>query len=158
MKQDFNETARSGKTESLNEVLIRLGYLQPENEPTQDEVLVAILTRIQRMRMPVRNDNILMSEHWDWIVVLQCMQDNGLFTVHPQRMPLTEFEIWVREHHVPQMITKCTKRTMSYALTAIHSARYPWTDVVWKTNVLERWRILYRTLNSMLQDATNVPK
>lgn len=151
-----NETARSGKTETLNEVLIRLGYLKPEQQHTQEQVLVAILTRIQRMW--IRDQYILMGEHWDWLVVLQCLQNNGLFTTHPQRMPLTEFERWIHSHNVPQMLTQCTKRTMSYANNAIHGARYPWDGVDWEPNVLERWRALYRTLESMLQNVTNVPK
>jgi len=134
MERDFNDTARSGKTETLEQVL----------------------TRIQRMWIPDRY--ILMSEHWDWLVVLQCMQDNDLFTIHPQRMPLTEFTTWLRIHNVPQMLAKCTKRTMSYANDAINGARYPWDDVKWNPYVLERWRILYRTLDNMLQNMSNVPK
>lgn len=156
MATNLEDSARAGKTETLNEVLIRLGYLKPEQEAMQDKVLVAILTRIQRMQVPDRY--ILMCEHWDWLVVLQCMQDNGLFKTNPQRMPLTEFERWLQANNVPQMLAICTKRTMSYANDAIHGARYPWTDVDWNPHVLERWQCLYRTLETMLQNVTNVPK
>ena len=133
IKQNFNDAARSGKTETLEQVL----------------------TCIQRMQTEWY---ILMREHWDWLVVLQCMQDHNLFTSHPQRMPLTEFEAWLRTHNVPQLLAHCSKRTMSYANDAIHGARYPWNDVDWNYAVLERWRFLYRTLDSMLQNVTNVTK
>ena len=126
------------------------------NHPaTQNEQLVAILTRIQGMQTEWY---ILMTEHWDWLVVLQCLQDRQLFRQNPQRMPLTEFETWIRQNNVPQQLAKCTKRTMSYANDAIHGARYPWTEIGWNKHVLKRWQILYRTLDSMLQNMTNVPK
>lgn len=129
-----NDTARSGKTETLEQVL----------------------ERIQRMYIP--DHYFLMCEHWDWLVVLQCLQDHGLFKTNPKRMPLTEFAAWIHDHGVPQLLAKCTKRTMSYANEAIQLARYPWDGTEWNENVLKRWRILYRTLENMLQNVTNVPK
>lgn len=123
-----NETARSGKTETLEQVL----------------------TRIQRMHVP--NRYILMSEHWDWLVVLQCMQDHHLFKSNPKRPPLAAFEQWLRKQHVPQLLAHCSVREMSYANTGIRGARYPWADVHWEPYVLERWRVLYRTLDKFLSE------
>jgi hypothetical protein len=143
------ETARSGKTETLNEVLIRLGYLQPETLATQEQVLVAILTRIQRMHTEWYT---LMTEHWDWLVVLQCMQDNNLFKSNPQRPPLSAFVRWMHAQNVPQVLAHCSMRKMSYANNMINGARYPWTDATWEPYVLKRWRVLYRTLSKMLYE------
>lgn len=154
-KLSDQNSARSGKTETLTEVLIRSGYLPQESrQPTQEQILAAVLTRIQRMYVP--DHYFLMTEHWDWIVVLQCMQDNNLFKTNPKRPPLHEFVAWLDAHHVPQMLAHYTVRTMSYANKAIDGARYPWTDVEWNRNVIERWKKLYETLNDMLRDATNV--
>ena len=132
MAKDFNSSARSGKTESLNDVL----------------------ERIQHMRA-TQSKNVLMAEDWDWLVVLQCLQDNQLFKFNPRRPPLHAFAQWLRDNNVPQYIAHYSVRSMSYANTAIANSRYPWNDVQWNRNVLERWQILYRTLNSMLQNVTN---
>ena len=151
MATTTNDSARSGKTETLNEVLIRLGYLQSE-QATQDDVLVAVLTRIQHMRVPKFNHNFLMAEHWDWLVVLQCLQDHHMFKSNPKRPPLAAFEKWLRQHRIPQELAHCTMREMSFANAQICGERYPWTDVPWEPHVLVRWRILYRTLNAMLSE------
>ena len=148
MKQDFNDTARSGKPETLTEVLTRLGYLKPE-QATQDDFLVAILTRIQRMMTP---DYVLMAEHWDWIVVLQCMQDHNLFKSNPKRPPLAAFDQWLHEHNVPQLLAHCSVYEMSLASRHLRNARYPWAGVTWEPYVLDRWRVLYRTLSKQLAE------
>ena len=143
------ETARSGKTETLNEVLIRLGYLQSETPATQEQVLVAILTRIQRMHTEWY---ILMTEHWDWLVVLQCMQDHNLFKSNPKRPPLAAFDQWLHEHNVPQLLAHCSVYEMSLASRNLRNARYPWAGVTWEPYVLDRWRVLYRTLSKQLAE------
>ena len=122
------ETAHSGMTESLEQVL----------------------EHIQRMYIIGRNH--LICEDWDWLVVLQCMQDNNLFKSNPKRPPLSAFVIWLREHQIPQYRAKYSMREMSLANTGIRSARYPWVDVTWEPNVLSRWRVLYRHLDMMLKD------
>lgn len=127
MKQDFNNTARSGKTETLTEVL----------------------TRIQRMHTEWYT---LVTEDWDWLVVLQCMQDQNLFKSNPQRPPLSAFVRWMHTQNVPQTLAHCSMRKMSYANNMINGARYPWTDVTWEPYVLKRWRVLYRTLSKMLYE------
>ena len=122
------ETARSGKTETLEQVL----------------------ERIQRMWVP--NRMILVCEDWDWLVVLQCLQDHQLFKTNPQRPPLSEFERWIHTHAVKEELAHCAMRKMSYANNMIGGARYPWTGVTWEPYVLERWRILYQTLSRMLYE------
>jgi|GEM_PF-2955037 len=147
--QQQNPSARSGKTESLDEVLTRLGFLNPEaGEPTDTERLVAILARIQHMRVP--DHYILMSENWDWLVVLQCLQDHGLFKTNPQRPPFTDFNHWCHQANIPEVRTKRKMRTMSHVNSKLKGARYPWTDTKWHPQVLARWRVLYQTLDHML--------
>lgn len=123
-----NETARSGKTETLEQVL----------------------ERIQRMYIP--NYTVLMGEDWDWLVVLQCMQDHGLFKTNPQRPPLSAFVRWMHAHGVKEELAHCSMRKMSYANNMINGARYPWTDVTWEPYVLQRWRILYDKLSHLLYE------
>ena len=153
MANQNDSAQRSGKTETLDEVLIRLGYLKPEQTASQDERLAAILTRIQRMNTEWYT---LMSEHSDWLVVLQCLQDHHLFKSNPKRPPLTEFIAWLNTNHVPQLLAQASVRSMSHANNRINGARYPWTDVTWNRHVIRRWRILYETLQSFLQDITRV--
>ncbi len=106
------------------------------------------------MRVP--NRYILMSEHWDWLVVLQCLQDHNLFKSNPKQPPLTEFVAWLDGQQVPQMLAHASVRTMSYANNHIHGARYPWNDITWNRNVIERWKKLYETLDFLLHDTGNV--
>jgi len=127
MTTNQNETARSGKTETLTEVL----------------------ERIQRMHTEWYT---LISEDWDWLVVLQCMQDHGLFKSNPKRPPLGAFVLWLRENKVPQYLAKCSMREMSLANTGIRNARYPWANVMWEPAMLRRWRLLYRHLDKMLAE------
>ena len=149
MASNADQTARSGKTETLNEVLIRLGYLKPETPATQEQVLVAILTRIQRMHTEWYT---LMTEHWDWLVVLQCMQDHGFFKSNPARPPFAAFDQWLHEHNVPQLLAHCSVYEMSLASRNLRNARYPWAGVTWEPYVLDRWRVLYRTLSKQLAE------
>ena len=148
MATNQNDTARSGKTETLSEVLTRRGYLKPEHA-TQDDYLVAILTRIQRMLTP---DYVLVTEDWDWIVVLQCMQDRGMFKSNPVRPPLAAFNLWLKTHEVPQLLAHCSVRNLTYVNNKIAGARYPWTNVQWEPFVLKRWRVLYYNLDKMLAE------
>ena len=114
------------------------------------ETLDHVLERIQRMYIPERF--ILVWEDWDWIVVLQCMQEHHLFRANPKRPPLAAFERWLRENNVPQYLSHCSVRNLTYVNNKIAGARYPWTDVVWEPYVLRRWRVLYRTLDKMLRE------
>ena len=145
------ETARSGKTETLNEVLIRLGYLQPE-KPTQDQILAAILTRIQAMYV---GDIVLMSSNEDWLIVLQCLQDHGFFKSNPKRPPFAAFIQWLEQNNIPQFIAQCSVRNLTYVNNKIAGARHPWKDVTWEPYILKRWRILYFNLAHMLKQLQN---
>ncbi len=153
-----SETVKGGKKETLYEVLVKRGYLKPETPVTQDQFLVAILTRTQRM---CAGFYTLMTEHWDWLVVLQCMQDHHLFKENPKRPPFTAFEQWLEQNKVPQLLAHCSERNLRYVNKKIRGARYPWKDVAWEPHVLKRWRVLYRTLDKMLielQDTSGVVK
>ena len=124
----INDTARSGKTETLTEVLERI------------------------QRMWVRDQFILMGEDWDWLVVLQCLQDHHLFKSNLQRPPLSAFVKWMHALDVKEELAHCSMRKMSYANNMINGARYPWTGVKWEPYVLQRWRVLYDTLNRLLYE------
>lgn len=125
MTKEF-ETARSGKTESIKEVL----------------------TRIQHAR--ARNSYFLMIEDRDWLVVLQCMQDHHLFKSNPKRPPLKSFREWLEKEGIEQYFARCIVREMSDANKSINGARYPWDDAHLEPCVLERWRGLYRALDRRL--------
>ena len=132
------ETAQSGREAR-----------HPERHSDQ-KALEPMLERIQRVFIP--ESDFLMCESWDWLVVLQWMQDKGLFKRNPKRPPLGAFVQWLEEHQIPQYVTKCSIRELSYAHIGIHGARYPWTDVTWEPYVIERWRMLYRRLDKMLEE------
>lgn len=145
-----NETARSGKTQTLDEVLKQLGYLQPESKPaTQDELLVALLNCTQRITFRLYS---FMNQSWDWIVALQWMQDHAQFKTNPKRPPFEEFKRWLTNNNVPQPHKQCSARNLTYINKIIAGARYPWTDVEWETNELRRWQVMYR-LMGMIWDA-----
>ena len=141
-----NETARSGKTQALREVLEQLGYLKPDQLPENEEqTLVALLTGIQHIHV---GPYTLMSDHADWLVVLQWMQDHHFFKSNPKRPPFREFIQWLQDHQVPQTLAHYDMRAMSYAHNKIGGARYPWTEVQWQPAVLKRWRVLYVRLGN----------
>lgn len=149
--KNSNEAAQGVTQETLIEVLIRLGYLKSDSQSaTQEQILVAILFRIQRMY--VHDKYILMWEHWDWIVVLQCLQAHGLFKSNPKRPPFAKFIEWLNSHHVPQLLAHYSKRNLIYVNKQIKGKRYPWTDVKWEPNILPRWCKLYDTLDKMLNE------
>ena len=115
----------------------------------QEERVCKLLNSIQGWRFgPFQQP--LMSEHWDWYVVLECLQDNGLFVQNAQRMPLTAFENWLTEHHIPQYLAKASASEMSLACRALRGARYPWSEAMWYPAVLRRWRLIYHELNKAL--------
>ena len=74
-----------------------------------DEALREVLHKVQWMRKIVKTDIkvFLVTEDWDWLVIMQCLQDHGLFKLNPKRPPLKAFEEWVRENKVPQLLTIC---------------------------------------------------
>ena len=143
-----NDTARSGKTQTLDEVLVQLGYSEPEAQTaTQDQHLVMLLECVQRITMP--DCYGFMYESWDWLVALQWMQDKGMFKTNPQRPPFAAFSQWLHKQDVPQLHTQCTTHSLRHANKMIAGARYPWTDVHWEPNVIRRWHAMYRLMNSI---------
>ena len=149
--KNSNDAAQGVKQETFIEVLIRLGYLKSDSQSaTQVQILVAILIRIQRMY--VRDQYVLMTEHWDWIVVLQCMQAHNLFKSNPKRPPFAAFDAWLKKHDVPQLLAHCSVRNLTYVNQKINGKHYPWTDVQWESAVLRRWRKLYETLDKMFNE------
>ena len=148
-----NNTARTAQTETLNEVLIRLGFIEPVSATTTtDERTVEMLTCIQRWTYKWYR---LICEHYDWLVVMQCMQDHGLFKSNQKRPPLAEFVRWLESHQVPCVLTQYSTYHLSMAQRAIRDARYPWTEVMWEPNIVKRWRVLYQFLDAILPYADN---
>lgn len=148
--QSLDTTSRQG-LQTLNEVLHHMGYTSDRPVVlTQEQVLKIILERIQRRRK--RDRFFLMMEDWDWLVVLECMQDHRLFERKPQRMPLTAFVQWIEQNAIPQYGTVCSVYEMSMACRELKGARYPWIDSHWQPHVLERWRYLYQHLDKMLTE------
>ena len=111
-----------------------------------------VLNRLQQCTWG-RYHTYLVWEDWDWLVILQCLQDHNLFRSNPQRPPLSAFAAWVKQQNIPQLLAHCTMREMSLANTGIRNARYPWADVAWEPYVLHRWRILYRALDKLLTES-----
>lgn len=121
----------------------------------QEERVCKLLNSIQHWRFGPYQQ-FLMGEDWDWYVVLECLQDNGLFVQNAQRMPLNAFVNWLTAHHVPQYLCKASAFKMSMACRALRGVRYPWSDIYWYPAVLRRWRILYDELNKALKQWTQI--
>ena len=136
MAKQIDSAQRSGKTETLTEVLERIQHM-----------------RVKRACLALPCP--LMIEDWDWLVVLQCLQDHNLFKSNPQRPPFKEFVAWLTENNVPQVQARMDVRSMSYAHTKIKGTRYPWTDVTWQKPILKRWRMLYKQLSIRLESLSD---
>ena len=119
---------------------------------SKDEQVREVLIRVQRMRKVVQQDMkvFLVSEDWDWLVIMQCMQDHGLVAQNTVRPPFSAFETWM--DCMPQYLSACNARKMGYAYNMLSGARYPWKEVDWYPYVLRRWRSLYRILDKMLTE------
>jgi hypothetical protein len=140
-----NETANSGKKQTLDEVLEQLGYRKSDfQQATQEEILVAVLASVQRISVNLYG---FMDESWDWFVALQWMQDHNQFKSNPKRPPFAAFKAWLHEHNVPQTKEQCSTRSLTHVNQKITGARYPWKGVMWEPNVLPRWRVMYRLMD-----------
>jgi len=117
-----------------------------------DEQLCEVLERLQRMRKIVKTDIkvFLVTEDWDWLVIMECLQDHGMFKVNPERMPYAEFETWMQQ--MPQYLSECSAIKLARAGRTLHNARYPWKGVDWNPHVLVRWRALYQILSRLLDE------
>lgn len=94
----------------------------------------------------------LVCEPWDWLVMLQWLQDHGLFKNNPTRPPLKAFERWLHENNMPEIRVKCTTHELSLAHRAINGARYPWTEIKRDPGLINRWRILYDDLTKLISE------
>ena len=117
-----------------------------------DEALREVLVWLQRMRKVVKTDIkvFLVTEDWDWLVIMECLQDHGMFKVNPERMPYAEFETWMQQ--MPQYLSECSAIKLARAGRTLHNARYPWKGVDWNPHVLVRWRALYQILSRLLDE------
>ena len=117
-----------------------------------DEQLREVLHHLQRMRKIVKEDIkvFLVTEDWDWLVIMECLQDHGMFKSCPERMPFTDFETWMQQ--MPQYLSECHARNMGRVYNKLSGARYPWKGVEWYPCVLRRWRALYQILDKMLSE------
>ena len=117
-----------------------------------DEQLREVLHRLQWTRKVVKVDIkvFLVTEDWDWLVIMECLQDHGIFKVNPKRMPFRAFEDWMQ--CMPQYLSECRAEKLKRANNIVEGARYPWKDVNWYPCVLRRWRTLYQILDKMLTE------
>lgn len=121
------------------------------------DALRSVLGSTQRVRKIKNGLTIfLVSDDSDWLVIMQCLQDHGLFKYPKKRPPLAAFEKWVRETGMPQTLTICNVYDMSMASRELHGARYPWKDVTCHPEMLRRWRALYQILEKRLSE-TGIP-
>jgi len=116
------------------------------DEKTREQVL-RVLNRIQSRR--IKAYIWLIYEDWDWLAVLQWLQDNGLLKSNPKRPPLKAFERWLRENNVPQRHTHYSAYELSLAHRRIEGARYPWNEVKHDQGMIRRWRCLYKDLTKL---------
>jgi len=98
----------------------------------------------------------LMWDFADWIVLMEVLQDHGLFKMTPQRPPFARFEAWVEETKMPMGLAEPYGEGMTYFMSKayrdIHGARYPWRDVTWCPDMMKRWRALYQNLDRKLTE------
>lgn len=121
------------------------------NYPDASEMtpLTRVLTRIQICYIP---DSIfLVTEDWDWFVVLQCLQDHHLFKSNPKRPPIKAFVQWLNDNGVPQLRTHFNPYQLSLASRQLRDDRFPWSNTACNPSILRRWRVLYNQFSNMLQ-------
>ncbi len=116
------------------------------------EALRSVLCSIQKMRKVKNGLTIfLVSDDSDWLVIMQCLQNHGLFR-QSSRPPLKNFVDWMASTQIPQYLTICNQYYMSMASRELKGARYPWRDVTWNPHMLVRWRALYHILDRKLTE------
>ena len=138
-------------------------YIFVSNDTETREQVLRVLNRMQRRAINIKpwlgfDARIwLVCEDWDWLAVMQWLQDNGLVKQNPVRPPLKAFAEWLRENSVPQQHAHYSAYELSLAYRRIGGARYPWTEVKHDLGMIRRWRILYNDLTKLLleESATN---
>lgn len=147
-----NGAATCSKRRTID-VVLKEDYASRLETMTQDEKLAIALEHIQILL--TKNDYFLMCEDWDWLVVLQCLQDHGLFQKNPKRMPLTAFIKKLEELNIPVYGVPYDMRSMSYANTKINNMRYPWDGCKTMPDyIIARWQRLYRLLQYIMTELT----
>lgn len=151
--KDDAEKSLTFKTKINMKAYIFLG-----NEKQKERVL-QVLTSIQAFgfrnipRIDPQTWIWLMYEDWDWLAVMQWLQDNGLLKNNPKRPPLKAFEQWLCENNVPQLHTHYSAYKMSLAHRCIEGARYPWKNVTkHDTGLVWRWRYLYDEMTQLMSE------
>lgn len=118
------------------------------------EEVVSVLKEIQEWRIRWTGCQYAiypLCEQWDWLIVLQCLQDNGLIKNYPQRPPIRLFVEWLEENDVQLRTLKCTAYDLSKLSRQFGDARYPWLQVYMDDRDMKRWRVLYQQLQKKLQ-------
>ena len=116
----------------------------------EKEQMLQVLTRIQRFYVKDELGRMwLVWEAWDWLAIMQWLQDNGLFTNNPKRPPLKAFVTWLKANSVPCIQAHYNAYEMSLAHRRIDGARYPWDKVKVEPGMIRRWRILYNQLSRL---------
>ncbi len=119
---------------------------------TREQVL-QVLTRIQRFYINHELGHLwLVWENWDWLAIMQWLQDNGILKNNPKRPPLKAFEEWLNENNVPHVRCNYTAYELSLAHRRIDGARHPWDEVQVDLGMISRWRVLYRYLTKLMQE------
>lgn len=128
------------------------------NDKKRKEQLLVVLNRMQNRSIDITSwlgfpgRIMLVCEDWDWLAVLQWLQDNGLMKQNPMRPPLKAFEEWLRDNNVPQRKAHYSAYEMSLAHRHINGARYPWNEVQCDPGMIRRWRILYNDLTRLFNE------
>lgn len=123
-------------------------FLSKDTE--KKEQVLQVLTNVQRCIFEEELGRYpLVCEDWDWLVIMQWLQDNGLFKNNPMRPPLKAFENWLNENNVPHVRAHYTAYEMSLAHRRIGGARYPWNEVMVDRGMIRRWRKLYTRLSKL---------
>lgn len=129
---------------------------------TREQVL-RVLYRIQlriiniKPWLGIEASKRLVCEDWDWLAIMQWLQDNGFVKHNPVRPPLKAFAEWLRENNVQQRNAHYSAYELSLAYRHIGGARYPWIGVKCDSGLIRRWLILYKELTTLLleESATN---
>lgn len=127
------------------------------NREKEEQVLKEFI-HVQNRVFPLKewlgfeSKNRLVCEPWDWLVMLQWLQDHGLVKSKPYRPPFKAFECWLRENEMPEIKIHCSTHELSLAHRHIHGARYPWLEVQRDRGLINRWRILYDDLTKLIPE------
>lgn len=147
-----NEAATCSKRRTID-VFLKEDYASRLETMTQDEKLAIALEHIQIVL--TKNDYFLLWEDWDWLVVLQCLQDHGLFQKNHKRMPLSAFVKKLEELNIRVYVAHYSMRSMSYANAKINNMRYPWDGCKTMPDyIIARWQRLYRLLQYIMTKLT----